>query len=186
MAKKSHIMAYNPIWYHQFWVAKIQLLYLSTLYQGKNMALLFKSNCFIFSILLFFTNQCIWRPKSIFSSYFMTCVCLKLWSRSMSHSFSRLEWQPLVVQSVFVASSFSPRSMRSGNECNWSFLVSVVCRAVCSLWRRFSEICAPSLPVGTRQTQEMGSVRNYQALLRQMKIRLAKAKLQVLHVVSEM
>lgn len=104
----------------------------------------------------------------------------------MSHSFSRLEWQPLVVRSVFVASSFSPRSMRSGNECNWSFLVSVVCRAVCSLWRRFSEICAPSLPVGTRQTQETGSVRNYQALLRQMKIRLAKAKLQVLHVVSEM
>lgn len=30
------------------------------------MALLFNSNCFIFYILLFFTNQCIWRPKSIF------------------------------------------------------------------------------------------------------------------------
>lgn len=51
-------------------------------------------------------------------------------------------------------------------------------RAACSLWRRFSEICAPSLPVGTRQTQETGSVWNYLALLRQMEVRLAKAKLQ--------
>lgn len=170
-------------------MAKIQLLYLSTLYQGKNMALLFNSNCFIFYILLFFTNQCIWRPKSIF--FLLILWPAYAWSfgldqTGMSHSFSRVEWQPLVVRSVFVASSFSPRSMRSGNECNWSFLVSVVCRAVCSLWRRFSEICAPSLPVGTRQTQETGSVRNYQAHLRQMEIRLAKAKLQVLHVVSEM
>lgn len=65
-------------------------------------------------------------------------------------------------------------------------LVSVVCRAACSLWRRFSEICAPSFPVGTRQTQETGSGRNYHTLLRQMEIRLAKAKLQALHVMTDL
>lgn len=62
----------------------------------------------------------------------------------------------------------------------------MVCRAACSLWRRFSEICAPSFPVGTRQTQETGSVRNYQALLRQMEISPAKEKLQVLHGMSDL
>lgn len=39
----------------------------------------------------------------------------------MSLSVSRVEWQPLVVQSVFIASLSSPRSVWLGNECNWSF-----------------------------------------------------------------
>lgn len=39
----------------------------------------------------------------------------------MSLTFSRVEWQALVLQSVFIASSSSPRSVWSRNECNWSF-----------------------------------------------------------------
>lgn len=51
---------------------------------------------------------------------------LMVWSvglalTGMSLSLSRVEWQPLVVQSVFIASSSSPKSVRLGNECNWSF-----------------------------------------------------------------
>lgn len=169
-------------------MAKIQLLYLSTLYQGKNMAYCLTQTVLFFTFYYSLPINVYGGQKAFFLLILWPAYA---WSfgldqTGMSHSFSRVEWQPLVVRSVFVASSFSPRSMRSGNECNWSFLVSVVCRAVCSLWRRFSEICAPSLPVGTRQTQETGSVRNYQAHLRQMEIRMAKAKLQVLHVVSEM
>lgn len=51
---------------------------------------------------------------------------LRVWSFSlnqtgMSLSVSRVEWQPLVVQSVFIASSSSPKSVWLGNECNWAF-----------------------------------------------------------------
>ncbi len=51
---------------------------------------------------------------------------LSVWSfglalTGMSLSLSRVEWQPLVVQTVFIASSSSPRSVWLGNECNWSF-----------------------------------------------------------------
>ena len=64
-----------------------------------------------------------------FFFFFMTVVWskdLKFWSFGldqvgMSLALSRVEWQPLVVQSVFIASSSSPQSVRLGNECNWSF-----------------------------------------------------------------
>lgn len=51
-------------------------------------------------------------------------VMSPVWSEGltgMSLSPSRLEWQPLVEQSVFIASSSSPMSVWLGNECNWSF-----------------------------------------------------------------
>lgn len=52
--------------------------------------------------------------------------------------------------------------------------MSVVCRAFSSLWQKLSEIRAPALHVGTRLTQETGSVRNYQDLPRQMEVKGAK------------
>lgn len=49
-------------------------------------------------------------------------------------------------------------------------LVSAVCSAFSSLWQKLSEIRAPALRVGTRLTQETGSVRNYHDLPRQMEV----------------
>lgn len=50
----------------------------------------------------------------------------RVWSSSlnlpgMSLSLSRVEWQPLVAQSVFIASSSSPKSVWLENGCNWAF-----------------------------------------------------------------
>lgn len=39
----------------------------------------------------------------------------------MSPSLPSVEWQPLVLQSVFITSSSFPKSVQLGSECNWSF-----------------------------------------------------------------
>lgn len=127
--------------------------------------------------------------------FFINCALFffTLWAWSftlaemgMSLCFFKVEWQPLVVWHVFIASSFSPRSVRLGNECNESFWYQWCVGPCVACGKGFSEISAPSLPVETRQTLEMGSVRNYQPLLGQMEMRQVKAKLQELHIECEM
>lgn len=104
----------------------------------------------------------------------------------MSPSPSRVEWQPLVVQSVFIASSSSPKSVWLGNECNWSFWYQwcVGPRVACGdgflrsvPHRSLLELVKP------RRRNLVGIIK---PSFREMEIRPAKAKLQVLHVVSEL